>query len=69
MFKIAIKSPLSGKTNTMEINCTADQIRRYNEGQEHVQDIFPELSLEEREFLISGITPEEWDEIFGEEEE
>ena len=67
-FKIAIKSPLSGKTNTMEINCTADQIRRYNEGQEFIQDIFPELSPEEREFLISGITPEEWDEIFREEE-
>jgi hypothetical protein len=29
------------------------------------QDAFPNLSADDREFLISGTTPEEWDELFG----
>lgn len=34
----------------------------------HVQDMFPELSPDDREFLLTGITPEEWDNMFPEEE-
>lgn len=34
-----------------------------------VQDAFKELSAEQREFLITGITPHEWNEIFSEPEE
>lgn len=30
-----------------------------------VQDAFPMLSADYREFLISGITPEEWEKMFG----
>jgi len=30
----------------------------------HMQDVMPELSKENREFLISGTTPDEWNEIF-----
>lgn len=32
---------------------------------ELVQNAFPELSKEDREFLISGTSPEGWKEIFG----
>jgi hypothetical protein len=38
------------------------------EGGELIQNVMPELSPEEREFLISGITPKEWDEYYGKEE-
>lgn len=31
----------------------------------HVQDAFPELPTDEREFLISGISPEGWKRAFG----
>jgi len=31
-----------------------------------IQDAYPTLSLAEREFLISGVTPEEWDKFFSE---
>lgn len=34
-----------------------------------VQSAFPMLTANEREFLISGILPEEWDTMFGEEED
>lgn len=33
-----------------------------------VQDAFPTLTAEQREFLMTGITPTEWNEIFSEEE-
>lgn len=31
-----------------------------------IQNVFPELSSDEREFLISGTTPAEWNKLFGE---
>ena len=34
-----------------------------------IQDCLPELSLEDREFLISGLSPKGWHEIFGDTEQ
>lgn len=31
----------------------------------YIQDAMPHVSVEDREFLISGITPTYWNEIFG----
>jgi hypothetical protein len=30
-----------------------------------IQDIFPNLPHGEREFIKTGITPQEWEELFG----
>ena len=38
---------------------------RYVNGQELIQNIFPDLDSEQREFLISGWTPAEFDSMFG----
>ena len=35
----------------------------------YIQDAFPFLTPEQREFLMTGITPGQWDLIFAEEEE
>ena len=35
----------------------------------NIQDAFPMLNADEREFLMTGLTPEERDDLFGEEEE
>lgn len=35
----------------------------------YVQDVFPHLDKEIREWMISGTHPECWKEVFGEEEE
>ena len=32
----------------------------------YVQDAFPTLNEDQREFLISGVTPEEWNATMGE---
>jgi len=37
-------------------------------GEGYIQDIFPHLSDDEREFIMIGITAEEWANIFGSEE-
>lgn len=34
-----------------------------------VQEAFPDLTDDQREFLLSGSTPEEWDELFKEEDD
>lgn len=33
-----------------------------------IQDAFPDLSADDREWLISGHSPEAWDALFGEED-
>ena len=43
----------------MSLDVTQEQFERYQAG-ELVQNAFPHLSFDEREFIISGITPEEW---------
>jgi hypothetical protein len=35
----------------------------------HIQNAFPFLTPEQREFLMTGIRPDEWNLIFAEEEE
>lgn len=59
-------SPLSGATNQMNINVTAGQIARWELG-ELIQNAMPNITADEREFIKTGITPEEWDAAFGEE--
>ena len=38
-----------------KVRISKDKFERYAEGKEKVQDIFPELSADDREILISGI--------------
>jgi len=61
-------SAVSWKENTMDLDITQDQLDSWLGGQ-LIQDAMPNLTPDEREFLISGTTPEEWKDIFGEEDE
>lgn len=63
--KISRVSELTGVERTMEINVTPEQIEAWQDG-ELIQKVMPHLSDDEREFLISGITSEEWDSMFEE---
>lgn len=51
------------------IKASADQVHRWLEKGEFVQDVFPELSLEDREILISGTSPAQFDAMFKEDEQ
>ena len=53
-------SGLTGKTHTLFIpGLTQDMIDSYNAGA-LIQDAFDGISPEFREFIMTGITPEEW---------
>ena len=57
-------SPISGKINTMNLDVTTDQFVAWEKGA-LIQDVFHNLTPKEREFIKTGITPDEWDEMFG----
>ena len=61
-------SILSGKESTMDLPITVEQIAKWQSG-ELIQDVFPDLPKEQREFLLSGITPEEWEKAFPPEDD
>ena len=58
-------SQLTGKQNTMDLNVTERQMLDYRSGKGLLQNVFPNLTPSEREFIKSGITPQEWDEILS----
>ena len=65
-------SLLTGNTNKMVLPITQDDYNKAEQARKEgmlIQDAYPTLSADEREFLLSGATPEEWDALFGEDEE
>lgn len=65
-------SQISGKKSNMDIDITKEQLFRVQNRlnrNELIQNIVPNLSMDEREFLMTGITPEEWTNVFGKIEE
>ena len=54
-------SPFSYKLNTMDLPITSDQVLAYLSGRALLQDAFPQLTPEQREFYKTGITPDEWE--------
>lgn len=70
--KVTKTSPISGKEHTLEIDVTEEQLRELYSGDKRrrpVQAIYPNLTAGEREFLLTGITEEEWEELFGRKED
>ena len=62
--KITKTSPFSGLTNVMDINITQEQYLAWLDGT-LIQNAMPNISADEREFIMTGITPEEWDSAFS----
>lgn len=61
--EITRNSHATGKVHTIDLPITQEQIDKYNSGA-LVQDAFPHLTADQREFIISGTTAEEWDNLF-----
>ena len=57
-------SILTGKVHARELDVTAEQLDAWHDGA-LIQDVMPNLSVSDREFLINGITDEEWAAAFG----
>ena len=70
MIQVTKQSIITKKMNTMELPITQEHLDIYETvGDILVQDAFPNLDIGQREFLISGITPDEWTKTFGDEED
>ena len=64
MMLLERKSPKTGKVNSMILDTTKEALDSYYAGEGLIQVIFPQLNENEREFIKSGYTAEDWDEIF-----
>ena len=64
MILLERKSPKTGKVNSMILDTTKEALDSYYAGEGLIQVIFPPLNENEREFIKSGYTAEDWDEIF-----
>ena len=64
MIEVKKVSMLTRKVNTMVLDTTQEKLDLYfgTKNRPLIQDLFPELSTDEREFLQTGATPEEWEE-------
>ena len=62
------KSMVSGRLNSMLLPTTQGKIEYWVESGKLIQDVMPDLDDDQREFLVSGITPREWNDMFGEED-
>lgn len=66
--KIVRESRLTGSVNSMWLTVTPEQLEAWDSGKV-AQEAFPQLNASEREFVMTGITDEEWDAAFGNSEE
>ena len=64
--KITRKSMFTGKTHTREIDVTAAELNAWAAG-ELIQNAMPNVDPGDREFIMTGVTPEEWEEAFKDE--
>lgn len=58
-------SMLSGVTRTMWLPVTEEQISEWQNGG-LIQNVFPDLTADQREFIMTGVTADEWDNAFSE---
>ena len=66
MITITRRSPLSGRTNSLNLDLSEGALQAWQGGM-LAQDAMPNLSAAEREFIMTGITPYEWDNMFEDE--
>ena len=61
--KITRKSLFTGVTRTIDLPITEEQLTLWEEGM-LIQKAMPNLSPDQREFIMTGVTSEEWNEAF-----
>lgn len=57
-------SMFTGVERTLDLPITEEQLSAWKDGT-LIQDAMPKLSADEREFIMTGVTAEEWDNEFG----
>ena len=57
--KVTRKSTITGVVHTLDLPITEEQMQAFLTGT-LLQDAFPDLSAADREFILTGVTAEEW---------
>jgi len=65
---ITKKCLFNGVESTEDLPITQEQLDRWQKG-EMVQNVFPHLNADQREFLMTGIPIGSWSELVGPEDE
>ena len=58
-------SMFSGNVHSWDIPVTEEQLNLWQRGI-LIQNAMPHLTADEREFIMTGTTPDEWNQMFGE---
>jgi len=69
---ITKQNPFGGEPRTIEVNLSPEayeQAAAAWKGGLLIQQAFPTLSADDREFILTGHTPEDWEDMFGEDDE
>ena len=61
-------SSLTGTRRSMNLDITAEQMDAWRSG-ELIQDAMPNLTSDQREFIMSGSTAEEWADLYPDEDD
>lgn len=72
MIQVAMVSMFTGKRNVMELPLTQEEFQtgcNLRQQGELIQHAFPTLTPDQREFLLSGSTPQEWDAMMTDSED
>lgn len=63
------RSPFTGEVYRMQLDLTEEQFQEQYEAWQSgvlIQNAFPTLNADEREFIKTGIPPVEWEKYIGE---
>jgi hypothetical protein len=69
MIEIKRTSPLTGEEASMVLDITPEQVAEWNAPNNErrlIQEIFPDLDENQREFIMTGYTAQDWRVIYGE---
>ena len=61
------KSTITGVVRSRDINVDPEDYKLWEQGILNIQDAMGYVKQEDREFILSGITKEEWNTAFSEE--
>lgn len=64
--KVTKTSPFSGEKHTIEVDVSEEIMDKFKKGKITASQAFDHLAEPKRRFLVDGITPEEWEEMFEE---
>lgn len=65
---IVERTNFEGKKVQLDLPVTREQIRAWENGA-YIQNVMPHLDADQREFLLTGMLPGEWDILFPPEED